>query len=125
MSEVNHSPTPWATETGVHGIICDYNGMIIVDTAGCSYNDLENVNASYIVSCVNSHDALTAENARLEAENAKMREALMKIENSAYGNAGCLRSPCPHFDDEVTCEHCEYCSTTIARDALAAEGGAK
>ena len=77
MSEVNHSPTPWATETGVHGIICDYNGMIIVDTSGCSYNDLENVNASYIVSCVNSHDALTAENARLKAENDKMREALL------------------------------------------------
>ena len=77
MSEVNHSPTPWATETGVHGIICDYNGMIIVDTSGCSYNDLENVNASYIVSCVNSHDALTAEVERLKAENAKMREALL------------------------------------------------
>ena len=72
-----------------------------------------------------AHDALTAENARLKAENDMMREALMKIENSAYGNAGCLRFPCPHFDDEVTCKHCEYCSTTIAREALAAEGGAK
>ena len=62
---------------------------------------------------------------RLEAENAKMREALKKITNSAYGLVGCLRYPCPHFDDEVTCKHCEYCSATIARDALAAEGGAK
>lgn len=63
---------------------------------------------------------------RLEAENAKMREALKKIVNSAYGMVGCLRYPCPHFDDEVTCKHCEYCSITIAREALAAaEGGAK
>ena len=70
-------------------------------------------------------DALTAENARLEAENDKMREALKKIENSAYGMVGCLRFPCPHFDDEVTCKHCEYCSTTIARETLAPEGGGK
>ena len=72
-----------------------------------------------------AHDALTAEVERLKASIAKMREALKKIENSADGMEGCLRSPCPHFDDEVTCEHCEYCSATIARDALAAEGGAK
>ena len=62
---------------------------------------------------------------RLEAENAKMREALKKITNSAYGLVGCLRYPCPHFDDEVTCKQCEYCSTTIAREALAPEGGGK
>ena len=111
MSEVNHSPTPWATETGVHGIICDYNGMIIVDTAGCSYNDLENVNASYIVSCVNSHDALTAEVERLEAENAKMREALLFIAGGreARGNY-----------EEVAWHMAQW-----AAEALAAGGGAK
>jgi hypothetical protein len=85
-----------------------------------AHNAIDMIEATY-----KSELQAVAENARLEAENAKMREALNKIENSAYGNAGCLRSPCPHFDDEVTCEHCEYCSTTIAREALAPEGGGK
>ena len=120
MSEVNHSPTPWATETGVHGIICDYNGMIIVDTAGCSYNDLENVNASYIVSCVNSHDALTAENARLKAENDMMREVLDKASDTmrlVIESAEDVMQP--HLVQEIC-----HCGLAI-ENALAAEGGAE
>ena len=115
MSEVNHSPTPWATETGVYGLICDSNGMFIVDTAGCSTLGLGQANADYIVMCVNSHDALTAEVARLEAVNAKMREALSFILSKATETS----------NEDAVCALNWIDETASHTISLAAEGGAK
>ena len=97
-------PIPWYT---VPGEGCWQDDVLDND---CHIVDLVKYQ-DHIVECVNSHDALTAENARLEAENAKMREALLIIAGGkeARGN-----------DEEVA-----WHMAQLAAEAIAAQGGAK
>lgn len=91
-NEMRHSPTPWKIRMD------DYEPHI-EDTsdnnvATCwGYDELARVNADYIVECVNAHERLVAENARLNevavnlhrsraniiADNDKLRDLVRRM----------------------------------------------
>ena len=107
MSEVNHSPTPWRG-LSFYGGVCvkDAKGYVVLPAGYPTIKDV-----GHIVKCVNSHDALTAEVERLEAENAKMREALTRIAGGESAN---------NAFEEVAWNMVQW-----AKAALAAEGETK
>jgi len=90
---VKHTPTPWVvmhsvfTDEVIHIGAPSANKVVTITSFGAiskGDNDLPTVaaNAEFIVLAVNSHDALTARVAELEAENA-MLQALCTSESAS------------------------------------------
>lgn len=106
MDKTAHTPTPWhavpdrvlgnSTRIGNGDFGC------VADTGGCRPSVAENEsNAAHIVRCVNAHDALIADNARLRAALQSLQAAVAKrnyfavegaFEQGGYANAALAQS---------------------------------
>jgi len=101
-SDVKHSPTPWRVEKNLYGTanIIETDGrQIAACAAECQSADLDGdakqdeANAAYIVECVNSHDRLVAENARLRDLVRRMKMSV-KYHRAATGDYEILAKQC-------------------------------
>jgi len=79
-----HTPTPW-THTGRVDSIYGADGVEVCTLALYGYHlpPIARANAEHIINCVNSHDALTARVAELEAALREARAGFAVIANHA------------------------------------------
>ena len=98
--QVTHTPTPWVMGAGFDGLLTinakvSGRNLRVLELCGNLKNPEVVADAEFTLLAVNSHDALTARVAELEAENERLRGSLMVV------RAAIIRAPNDIITDTV------------------------